>query len=72
MCGPFLAATIDMVASALPADRYVTARDLEGTLPVDLARGSIRAILLQLVREGRAAVAGDVTQRRYRLNGERP
>lgn len=66
MARPFQPATIDMVASALPADRYVTARALEGALPVDLARGSIRAILLQLVREGRAAVAGDITQRRYR------
>lgn len=62
----FLAATIEAIAQAIPVDIAMTPREIEARLLIYHSRSTVRAVLSQLSREGRAVAEGDILQRRYR------
>lgn len=67
--GPIQTSTIEMVATALPCAIWLTPREVQLCLPFHLHRGTVRAILAILVRQGRALCEGDMLQKVYRRPG---
>lgn len=60
--------TIGTVAAMLSPDQPKTPREIWREMP-ETAPSSVRAALLILVRDGRAAFEGEMGRRRYRLSG---
>jgi hypothetical protein len=66
----FQPCTLLMIEQAMLPGVFVTAREVEKRLPIDLSRNTIRAAMRRFVSEGRARAKGDVLQRRYCFTGD--
>ena len=62
--------TIEMVAAALASAGAVRPHQLQPHMPFHLSGSTISAVLLIMVRDGRAVAEGEPGQRRYRAAGQ--